>query len=446
MNPPHAPSMENALGSVSVREIHKSYDIPRHQVDRLVQFATLGRVNLCRKHVALDGVSFDLPSGGSLAIIGENGAGKSTLLKIITGVTAPTAGSVQVKGRVSALLELGTGFHPDLTGAENASNYLRLFADAREPDRELLDRVRAFAELGAFYDRPMRTYSTGMRVRLAFAAACFTNPDILIIDEALSVGDAYFQQKCLDKIEQFKKRGITLLFVSHNLSVAQMFCERAIYLEAGRIAAEGTSREVVAEYERRTAQRRGVVAADGKSTRAGRVQAPKASSAAPTPDNANRLDATSPEVTVGSRYGNGKIRITGVRFEDQTGRERGRFRPEDELVVTLDYESDGDHPDALFSVAIFRLDGVYLFATNNFDVDPCPTPVRAGSGRVRVRIGPLSLHKGTFLTTVMAFTEPQQPFWNDPADYHHKCYEFHVLSDEFPHGCVRLPARWSAEG
>lgn len=426
-----------SVGAVRATNLSKRYDLPRTQLDRFLQFVSLGHVNRCDSLVALDDVSFSLEPGESLGVIGENGAGKSTLLKLLTGVTAPTAGGVEMTGRVSALLELGTGFHPELTGAENVENYLRLFSDGHRPRKRLLDSVRDFAELGRFYDQPLRTYSTGMRVRLAFSAACFTEPDVLIIDEALSVGDAYFQQKCLDKVEQFKKRGLTLLFVSHNLGVVQMFCDRGLYLEAGRVAEAGDARDVIAEYEKRVAQRRGVT--DSPDTAPKPARTPP--TLAPEPD-ADRLTADSPEVTIGSRYGNGKIRITGVRFLDGSGRERGRFQPEDTLIVELDWEADADHPEALFSVAIFRLDGVYIFATNNYDVDPAPTPVTPGSGTVRARIGPLGLHRGKFLVTVMAFTEPQAPFWNDPADYHHKAYEFHVLSDEFPHGCVRLLAAW----
>lgn len=417
---------------IAVEHLWKTYHIPVNTWNQSLRFLTFGRMGKQRAFHALSDVSFRLEKGTSLGIIGENGAGKSTLLKVISSVSCPTSGSVQVEGRVSALLELGTGFHPDLTGQENVYTYMRLFNNGARPSGKLMQQVEDFAELGAFFHEPLRMYSTGMLVRLAFAAACFVDPDVLLVDEALAVGDAYFQQKCLDKIEQFQKRGVNLLFVSHAMPLVQMFCDRALYLEGGRVAALGSVSEVIAAYERATAIRRGLIAPDSNTEQAATHQAPEYS----------ELTHESPARTIGSRYGNGKIRITGVAMHDSEGRPHSRFCRADSLVLRIDYEADGDYPNAVFSVAIFRIDGVYIFATNNLEVDNTPLPVHKGRGSVHVRIGPLGLHRGVFSLTSCVYTEPQPPFWTDPADYHHKRYEFHVVSDEFPHGCVRLPARW----
>ena len=197
---------------------------------------------------ALQDVSFDVEAGESVAILGPNGAGKSTLLSIIVGVTSPTSGTVWCRGRVGALLELGTGFHPDLTGLENIHLNASLLGLGRADIRRKLSSIVEFSELQDFIGEPVRTYSSGMVARLGFSVAVHVDPDVLILDEVLSVGDQGFRRKCEEKIHQFAREGKTLLFVSHGLETVLAMCRRAIWLEHGRIRKDGPAEEVVRMY------------------------------------------------------------------------------------------------------------------------------------------------------------------------------------------------------
>ncbi|MFN7917447.1 MAG: ABC transporter ATP-binding protein [Vicinamibacterales bacterium] len=198
---------------------------------------------------ALRDVSFNITAGESVGLIGGNGAGKSTLLRLICGLGRPTSGQVDVRGRVAALLELGIGFNPHLTGRENLYVSAVLGGLRRREARLLFDEIVEFAELGDFIDQPLRIYSSGMQMRLAFSVAIHVDPAVLIVDEGLSVGDAHFQQKCLDRIEQFRRAGKTLIMVSHDMATVRAFCTRAIWLRRGRLVSDGPVERVVSEYE-----------------------------------------------------------------------------------------------------------------------------------------------------------------------------------------------------
>jgi ABC-type polysaccharide/polyol phosphate transport system ATPase subunit len=200
---------------------------------------------------ALKNVSFRLEAGQGLALVGTNGAGKSTLLSLVAGLAEPDSGSIAVNGRIGALLQLGAGFHPDLTGAENILLNASLIGMTARRTRELFDTIVEFSGIGDFIDEPMRTYSSGMMMRLAFSVAVHLDPDILIIDEVLAVGDSGFQAKCQEKIQQFKRDRKTLLFVSHAAAAVEGLCERAIWLDRGELIMEGTLGEVVEAYEGR---------------------------------------------------------------------------------------------------------------------------------------------------------------------------------------------------
>ncbi len=206
---------------------------------------------------ALKNVSFRLEHGESLAIVGSNGAGKSTLLSLAAGLAVPNQGRVNVKGRIGALLELGSGFHPDLTGAENLVLNASLLGLSRKETRERFDPIVEFAGIGDFIDEPLRTYSTGMVMRLAFSIAIQADPDILLIDEVLAVGDANFQEKCREKMASFGRQGKALLFVSHSAAAVRETCRRALWLDHGSIMMDGEVREVLEAYEGRAALKQG---------------------------------------------------------------------------------------------------------------------------------------------------------------------------------------------
>lgn len=207
------------------------------------------------EHWVLRGVSFSIARGESIGIVGQNGAGKSTLLKMITGTLRPTEGVVSVHGRIAAILELGMGFNPDLTGRENVYHAAGLMGFARDAINAVMPDIQAFAEIAEYFDEPVRTYSSGMQMRVAFSVATAFRPDILIVDEALSVGDAYFQHKCFKRIREFRDLGTTLLIVSHDSSAVQSLCDRALLLESGRLIKDGNPSAVMDLYNARIAER-----------------------------------------------------------------------------------------------------------------------------------------------------------------------------------------------
>ncbi|WP_447795437.1 MULTISPECIES: ABC transporter ATP-binding protein [Pseudomonas] len=247
------------MGHIRVIGLGKAYKQYPNRWSRLLEWLVPFSGTHHHLHWILQGVDFEIKPGEAVGIVGVNGAGKSTLLKMITGTTQPTCGQIQLEGRVAALLELGMGFHPDFTGRQNAFMAGQLLGMQVEEIEALMPQIESFAEIGEAIDHPVRTYSSGMQMRLAFSVATARRPDILIVDEALSVGDAYFQHKSFDRIRNFRKAGTTLLIVSHDRSAIQSICDTAILLEDGRMAMRGKPEEVMDYYNAMLAQREGQI-------------------------------------------------------------------------------------------------------------------------------------------------------------------------------------------
>ncbi len=247
------------MDAVSFVSVTKSFSLNAQRMLMRGHLAQLIRRRNKQRFVALRDVSFRIPTGQTVGVVGSNGAGKSTLLSLAAGLCPPDSGTVTVNGRVAALLQMGAGFHPDLTGLENVKLNAALLGLSAAKTAQAMDSILEFSGIGDFIGEPLRTYSSGMTMRLAFSVAVHVDPDILIIDEVLAVGDQAFQAKCMDKIMEFKRQGRTLLFVSHSTGVVQQFCERALWLEHGCLAMDGEAGEVVAAYE------------DGARVTAGRV-------------------------------------------------------------------------------------------------------------------------------------------------------------------------------
>lgn len=243
------------MGTITVTNLGKAYkQYPTHW-SRLIEWLDPRRKQHHTLHWVLQDVNFSVRSGEALGIIGINGAGKSTLLKMIVGTTQPSTGSVTLTGRVAALLELGMGFHPDFTGRQNVTMAGQLLGYSVDEIIALMPEIEAFAEIGEYIDQPVRVYSSGMQVRLAFSVATARRPDVLIVDEALSVGDAYFQHKSFDRIREFRKQGTTLIIVAHDKAAIQAICDRAILLNAGRLEMEGLPEAVMDYYNAMLADR-----------------------------------------------------------------------------------------------------------------------------------------------------------------------------------------------
>jgi lipopolysaccharide transport system ATP-binding protein len=243
------------INCITVKDLGKKYKRYSNPWHRLAEWIAGGTIVAHKAQWVLKGISFSVKSSESVGIIGQNGAGKSTLLKILTGTTQPSEGSFSMSGRIAALLELGMGFHPDFTGRQNAYIGLQLMGIGNSEIDVLMPDIEMFAEIGDYIDQPLRTYSSGMAVRLAFSVATAVRPDILIVDEALSVGDIYFQHKCFKRIRLFKELGTTLLFVSHDPGAVKNLCDRAILLDNGLLVKEGKPDEILDYYNAVIAKR-----------------------------------------------------------------------------------------------------------------------------------------------------------------------------------------------
>ena len=300
------------MNAITVDNISKNYRIYPRPSDRLKELIFRKR-RWHRDFWALKEVSFEVKQGCTFGIIGENGSGKSTLLQIIAGTLTPTEGAVGLCGRVAALLELGAGFDPEFTGRENAFLNGAVMGLSREEVAQKLPEIERFAEIGSFIDQPVKTYSSGMYVRLAFAVSINLEPEILLVDESLAVGDVYFQQRCMGRIRQMREEGKTILLVSHDLAAVKNLCESALWLEHGRVEEQGVPDKVVARYLAALTLRRDPYAKEKDS------QDPQPQVDSNEGDSADLVVSTLPNVD--DRWGNGDARVLGIQLLDQAGRE-----------------------------------------------------------------------------------------------------------------------------
>lgn len=376
----------------------------------------------------LQEVTFALPGGVTTGIIGENGSGKSTLLKLVSRILEPTSGTVEINGRVSALLELGAGFHHELTGRENIYLHASLIGLQRAQIDKVLEEIIDFADLGPFIDTPVKHYSSGMYARLGFAIAIYVEPDILLVDEVLAVGDESFQRRCLDAIQRLQARGVAILLVSHSLSQILQLCDQCLWLDKGKLVASGETRAVVRRYlaavEEEMAQR--LLDENGRRLLAEHDEA----------DNSATIDETPPR-----RWGSGPLRIEQVQMYNDRHDPTWSFHPLTPVSIQLRYQAAQPVAKPIFSVLIHKPDGHYLWASNTLD-HPVEAISQAGAGELTVSISALALTAGRYYLSAAAYTEPDPPYWNTPSDFHEQLYEFQIISDHEIHGDVVMPSQW----
>ena len=325
------------MSLITVENIGKKYKRYANRWARLTELISGGWYCAHQARWALRGVTFRIQPGQSVGIIGQNGSGKSTLLKLLTGTTLPSEGSFLLSGRLSALLELGLGFHGDFTGRENAVMACSMLGLDKEQTAQTLPEIIRFSELGDFIDQPLRVYSTGMQMRLAFSAATAVRPEILIVDEALAVGDAYFQHKCMRKIRSFKEKGTTLLFVSHDAGSVKSLCDRAILLDQGRLIQDGPPDTVFDYYN-------AMIAKKSMDEEIQQVE--------------NDLGRTS------TRSGNGKVRILEVDMLDSTDRSARAFSVGDTAKIRCRFQFQAAIENPTIGFIIRDRLGNDVFGTN----------------------------------------------------------------------------------
>ncbi len=407
-----APDRRNPQG-----KRYKAYGSPWQRVRAVVQPGFRPEV---REFVALEGVSLSVPRGSALGVVGPNGAGKSTLLKILAGIVLPSEGEVQLDGTVASIIELGAGFHPDFTGRQNALLNAEILGFSAQQAEAAYADVAAFCELGRYLDMPVKTYSSGMFVRLAFAVAISARPDILLVDEALAVGDAVFAHRCLDRIRRMRDAGVTIVFVTHDMNMITGVCDRAIYLDRGRLVGDGPPAEIVHSYLLNVAERLTSSSADrGVQTTFHEVGAPETG---PGGGPAEK------------RFGSFHARITRVAVEDAAGRARERFVAGDTARFRMAVRFDTAVQNPVFGLMLKNRFGVEVFGTNTHLRSQDPGGFTAGEAAEVVFTAPLHLGSGTYTASFAVHTAAGH-FYDYRVDA--RVFEISAVQDAI--GMVRLP-------
>lgn len=348
---------------------------------------------------ALKEISFDIPAGKTIGVVGPNGSGKSSLLGLVARTITPSTGSVSTQGRISSLLELGAGFHPDLTGRENVYLNAAILGIPREDIRKRFDHIVEFAGLKDFIDMPVKHYSSGMYVRLGFSVAVEMNPDILLIDEVLAVGDIAFQLKCLDRIRDFQKKGKTLLFVSHALQTVEEFCDEAFLIHHGHLVARGTPADVMLSYIKSYMGEGGYLYTQ--------------------------------------EFGTREVELTDVRLRDEAGHEAATFATGKPMLVDISYKAQRRIEKPVFGFSIKTGNGFYVFGSNT-QIAKHAVDAIEGEGTIRLRLDPLTLMQGNFFLSLSIHS------WDHATQFHRRedYYPFAVKNPTTAAGIFHLNSSW----
>lgn len=404
---------------IEVEKLEKTFRIPHEKRTTLFEALTgMFKPESYEVFQALQNINFDVEEGEFFGIIGENGSGKSTLLKIIAGILYPSSGDVHIHKKVTPFLELGVGFQPDMTAIENIKTYGTIMGMSKQDIRSRTDDILEFAGLERFRDTKLKNFSSGMQVRLAFSTAIQTDPEILLMDEVLAVGDMDFQQKCLDVLNNYRKEGVTIVFVSHDLGSVRRFCDRTLLLHHGKQVALGETGEVIDKY---------VYGEQDKT-------ALDASNAAIESDPSNTVEDET--VVHNPRWGDKKVEIMNVEFYDKFGNVSNRFNSFDAMTIRILYHAHEKILDPVFGIALYSEKGETLYGTNtelkNILIDHIE-----GKGHIDLNIESISMLSGRFLLTVAIHSRT-----HDPYDWHDKLYHFDVIPTGRDAGMFNVPCKW----
>jgi ABC-type polysaccharide/polyol phosphate transport system ATPase subunit len=438
--------------AIEVARVSKIYRRFSHKK----QFATLKSALLSRSLIknlrpdetftALNDVSLTVPKGRTLGVIGRNGSGKSTLLKLVAGITKPSVGTVKVNGRISALIELGAGFHPEISGRENVFiNGIMLGLTKREV-MERFDEIVEFAEMKEFIDAPVKNYSSGMYMRLGFAVAIHVDPEVLLVDEVLAVGDEGFTHKCLDKFGEFKRRGKTILLVTHSLGMVERFCDEALWLDSGRIRGSGDPKRIVGAYitdvERQEEKQLAAGDAKARESAGAVIVSPDEPASAVLPDNPVET-ATGPSDMFRAsegRWGSREVEITDVALLGANGQIAHVFQSGEQVDLRIRMRAPLPIEDFVVGVGIFNAEGVCCYGTNT-TIEELASERLHGDAEAVFSIDALDLVEGTYKMDVAIHKLDGYPY-----DYHRLLYTFRVKSRAKDVGIYRPRHSWRFSG
>lgn len=405
--------------AIEVEGLWKTYSLYRKPLDRLRERMPWNRGRKFHAETtALQDINLTVAPGQCIGVIGGNGAGKSTLLKILTGTTYPTRGSYTVRGKVAALLELGAGFHQSFSGHENIFMNAAMMGFSRKEAQRKYHEIVEFSELGDFIDRPVKTYSSGMYVRLGFAVAASVDPDILMIDEALSVGDEHFKGKCINRLNEFREQGKTTIFVSHDMGSVKSMCQHVVLMDKGEVLEQGNAEKVADEYLKRAKSR-----------------------------GNERLSALNRGTSAYPRWGTGEIETHEVEMLDSAGTPGFVFRTNEPFRVRVRYRVLREAKNPVFGIGLYRSDGTYVNGANHHWRETPIVIERAAPGEegvVEMAFERMPLLAGQYYVTTFLYDHSKAA--PTAIDHREHAVTFEVVDDRrHQHGMLYLPCRWSIE-
>lgn len=419
--------------AIDVNNITKSFKVFLDKGSQLKERLLFRKRSRYEERKVLRGISFQVKKGEAIGLIGHNGCGKSTTLKLLTKIMYPDTGSITMNGRVSSLIELGAGFHPDMSGRENIYTNASIFGlTKKEIDARLKDIVD-FSELEEFIDNPVRTYSSGMYMRLAFSVAINVDADILLIDEILAVGDANFQAKCFNKLKEIKSHGTTIVIVSHSLGQIEQICDRSIWIHEGLIRAEGPPKEIDLEYLDFMGQK--LQESTRKELEEKNQQEEEEKSGSEQEAEENTEAEETPEEK--KRWGSGAARIKRIKAFTSDGAEQRIFRTGEDIKFRLDYTVKEKVTDAVFGIGIFNRDGVQCYGTNT-RIDKHPEFSLDKNGTAEITLEKVGLLPGEYLIDFAIETGD-----GIPVDYYREAYTIEMISAAGDVGIARITHNWS---
>jgi ABC-type polysaccharide/polyol phosphate transport system ATPase subunit len=429
----------NAIEARGLRKTYRRYGRPRGVTLKSALLGGWRHQTHARDEPAfeaLKGVSFDVAAGTTVGVIGRNGSGKSTLLKLVAGIGKPSAGSLVVRGRVSALIELGAGFHPEISGRENVYINGMMLGSSKRDMAERFDEIVAFADIADFIDQPVKTYSSGMYMRLGFAVAISVDPDVLLVDEVLAVGDEAFAHKCFDKLADLRRRGRTVLLVTHALDQVLRACDAAVWIDEGIVRESGDPKRVVDAYLLDVAreENRALAARDAEAARGQVADADAAVATVALSDGPPDLSKSSE-----GRWGTREAEVTGVELIGAAGPAHV-FRSGEAVEIRMRVVAHRPLDDFVFGIGIFAADGTCCYGTNT-DVEGARPKALNGEAAVSFVIDRLDLADGTYKLDVAVHRRNGAPY-----DYHRLLHTFRVAASSKELGIYRPPHRWTFSG
>lgn len=425
-----------AENAIEVKNITKKFKVYLDKGRTIKERILFKNRRSYEERMVLKGISFEVKKGEAIGLIGHNGCGKSTTLKLLTKIMYPDTGSIEMRGRVSSLIELGAGFHPDMSGRQNIYTNASIFGLTRKEIDARLDDIIAFSELEEFIDNPVRTYSSGMYMRLAFSVAINVDADILLIDEILAVGDANFQAKCFNKLREIKAQGTTIVIVSHSLSQIEQICERSLWIHEGMLKLEGVPRDVHPEYMDYMGQKRQIT----KDKELERLMNKEKSDKKPISENNIKEENNSlvnEEKVQKTRWGNGNARITKVAMYNAIQQEKRVFKTGEKIIIKVFYEVIKEVEDAVFGIGIFRSDGLQCYGVNT-RIDNFERFNLAKNSVVELELSSIELLPGEYDVDLAI-----ESGMGSPIDYYTKALKLEIFSDVADVGVCRVSHKWN---